>query len=124
MKHDDWVTEADIAAKEQEVASLKARKMAQESSPLIEVVIKLHDKFCHYDHTEGCGWHYEISKGIHQWGGNGTAHHRWMETATNLVEGIARMIKKERPANEGPHEAFPSPESYKIILAFIENFKT
>ena len=41
-----------------------------------QLAIKLHDLTCKSNHTDGCGWYYEISKGSHNWTGH--THQRYL----------------------------------------------
>jgi hypothetical protein len=65
------------------------RKEIQELEAQVEVLdpsewdrqfaVQLHDRFCHADHNETCGWYYEIS-----WEGH--THARWLRRATQMME--------------------------------------
>ena len=57
----------------------------------------LHEKMCHYNHADGCGWHYEMKNGHHDWSGN--AHHEYLKKAQRMLnvvndpELIAQLIE-------------------------------
>lgn len=64
-------------------ATIRAEKAAL-LSPEESIAVQLHDLCCQHNHTDGCGWFYEISNGIHDWGGQ--THKRWLHTA-RMFEG-------------------------------------
>jgi hypothetical protein len=51
------------------------------------IAITLHDMLCIYNHTDGCGWHYEIGhghrEGLHDW--RGSAHAPYLTKAIKLT---------------------------------------
>lgn len=49
-----------------------------------KLAIALHDNLCHWNHADGCSWHYEITGGIHDF--CGTAHSDYLQKATTIVE--------------------------------------
>lgn len=75
--------ENEIAAKQAEVERLK-REAAEAVDPLATLAIQLHDAFCKWNHMDGCSWHYETNKGIHNW--NGYEHLRWLKKAQLLTQ--------------------------------------
>ena len=58
----------------------------------------LHDKLCKDNHTDGCGWFYEIRNGVHEW--NRDTHAGWLNKADtisfNLYNKNGRIL--ENPA--------------------------
>ena len=60
--------EKKIAARKAQIA--KADSESKKNGPLTDLACKLHSVLCTYDHTDGCGWYYEILKGVHNWQGN------------------------------------------------------
>jgi len=50
--------------------------------PIAQFAIKLHNKFCKWNHTDGCSWHYEMVNREHDWSRD--EHRRWMNKAINL----------------------------------------
>jgi hypothetical protein len=43
----------------------------------------IHDKVCHWNHTDGCDWDYET------WGGvNSTTRERYLEKARNILASV------------------------------------
>jgi hypothetical protein len=81
----------DIEKLQNEIAEqnvkLEALKRAQEElalqAPEYQLAIRLHDSFCRWNHTDGCGWHYEITKGVHDW--NGHSHGSWLKKARRVL---------------------------------------
>jgi len=45
--------------KEQKEKEEKAIKLSKLSSNTIELAELIHEKLCHWNHTDGCGWYYE-----------------------------------------------------------------
>lgn len=79
-----FITDADIKAQEEQLERLKRAKLAQDNTPLAELAVGLHDRFCGYNHTDGCAWLYECPNGnTHDW--NGQAHQRWMERTEKVL---------------------------------------
>jgi hypothetical protein len=51
--------------------------------PLKELTIHAHDVLCRWDHSDGCGWYYEIHRGKHNW--TGWSHARWLKHIESIV---------------------------------------
>ena len=51
--------------------------------PACTLARELHNKFCMWNHTDGCSWHYEIKNGIDQW--NELAHEQWIRKANGIL---------------------------------------
>jgi hypothetical protein len=50
----------------------------------------LHKALCTANHTDGCGWYYEIDrKGVHQWGQD--AHRKYLQKANKVVAAAQRL---------------------------------
>jgi hypothetical protein len=74
---------AEIEKLEEQIAKLKAEDDAFNAlTPEQQLAITLHDLLCRHNHADGCGWYYEISKGIHDWAGS--AHGVYMQKALKL----------------------------------------
>lgn len=76
-----------ISALEAQLADLRCQKTIQDQealrrTPEQNLAIELHDALCTQNHTDGCGWHYEIQKGVHNWSGSEHAH--WLGKATKF----------------------------------------
>lgn len=84
----------EIRETEKKLNVLKDEKLGLEmSDPACELAIFLHDMTCRYDHTEGCGWFYEIKNGKHDW--SRYAHQQELRRARKLLEITdADTIKK------------------------------
>jgi hypothetical protein len=48
-----------------------------------QLAIILHDKYCGYNHTDGCGWLYGFKNGFHSW--NDHPHNEYLEVAKKIV---------------------------------------
>jgi hypothetical protein len=68
-----------------------AKMLGVEKEPTLhDLVIEYHDCNCKWNHTDGCSWHYEINRGVHDWSGKGSAHAEWLE----------KYLKEVRPLTE------------------------
>ena len=63
---------------------LKIKEGVKENQQLRGLAFDLHDRFCHFNHTDGCGWHYEKE----DWQGN--AHQYWLDRA-KLILALCRF---------------------------------
>ncbi len=80
--------EQEIAASKAKLAELESTKKAmirdrRTSSDTGQLAIFLHGKMCRWNHTDGCSWHYEIDKGIHNWDGH--AHDKYWSIAAQIL---------------------------------------
>jgi hypothetical protein len=50
-----------------------------------KLAILIHDHSCGYNHTDGCGWMYEMKNGLHDWN-HGEAHYPYLEKARKAIE--------------------------------------
>lgn len=85
--------QAELAAKIKELEV--AKEVLDNSAPEHKLAIMLHDGLCRYNHTDGCAWHYQIKKGIHDW--SGFEHQQYLNRARTLVrrcENIGVDIEK------------------------------
>jgi hypothetical protein len=114
----DFVTDGDIKAKEAELSALKAKKMAQDSKPLADLAVRLHDAFCTYNHTDGCAWGYETTNSgiFHDWGGQ--AHQRWMERTERVIKRLGDRPLGEQIATKGWSAMVP-----EVMMAFFNVMK-
>lgn len=85
--------EAELAKLERTIQARKAqleeaRKELTANSPAKNLAILLHDKLCRWNHTDGCGWHYDVNKGIHNW--NGHDHKEYLLKAELVLAGLDR----------------------------------
>lgn len=78
--------EQEIANHKKAIEDLLAEKEAfEKKTPDQRLAIALHDALCRWNHTDGCGWFYEVYKDVDDWTGH--AHARWLENA-NKVRGL------------------------------------
>lgn len=94
--------ENEIAAKQAEVERLK-REAADVADPIKALAIELHGVLCKWNHTDGCGWHYEIDKGSHNWTGHAHAHY------------LKKAIALSEKCNESGIDTKQAFEIYKIL---------
>ena len=45
----------------------------------------LHEKLCHWNHTDGCGWYYEKWEGF----GEKSERQRYLDKANKILEGVS-----------------------------------
>lgn len=112
----NFITEDDIKAQEAKLAALKSAKLAQDNMPLAELAVRLHDRFCGYNHTDGCAWGYENRDNKHDW--SGQAHQRWMERTELILEKFKAQNIGERIATRGWSAVAP-----ETIIAFLDILK-
>lgn len=80
--------ERELAKTEQALAERKlklaqARENLISLSPTHQLAISLHDKLCTWNHTDGCGWHYFIKDGVHDWGDY--SHEKYLQKARMVM---------------------------------------
>lgn len=66
-------------ADELEAADKAFRELPDE----YKLAITLHSTLCHWNHADGCGWYYEINKGIDDW--SGQAHQPYLMRARAVL---------------------------------------
>jgi len=75
----------EINEKQKELEKLKKEAHDIESlCPEYLLAFSLHAKLCHYNHTDECGWYYEIHDGVHDW--TGGSHFSYLEKARKLLK--------------------------------------
>lgn len=60
-----------------------AYDIAVKQSPERQLAIELHNLLCTHDHTEYCGWYYEISNDVHDW--TRWTHERYLTKAKEVL---------------------------------------
>ena len=82
---------SDLASKisvlEEQLEDLRRQKMIEDReiaarTPDQNLAIALHETLCNQNHTDGCGWFYEVKNRIHNW--NGAAHQAWLGKARKI----------------------------------------
>ncbi len=73
-----------IAKLRKEADELEAADRAFQALPdEYKLAITLHGMLCRWNHTDGCGWFYEIVKGVDNW--NGSAHEPYLTKARHVI---------------------------------------
>ena len=68
-----------------ELAKLQAEDDAFDAMAEDEkLAVNLHDMLCRANHSDGCGWFYEIPKGEHNWAGS--AHEPYLTKAHSVMQ--------------------------------------
>jgi len=79
-----------IAETKQELAELEHQLKTYQAEPREQALAReLHDLVCNQNHTDGCGWYYEISKGIDDW--SRSEHQMWLKRAQCLIQCCEMM---------------------------------
>lgn len=111
LKEDEIKAEKRLREIRDSKEKLEQRIRDIETDSIKPIVIRAHNLLCQWEHTSGCGWHYEIdSNGIHHWVGQHSSHARWLAHYEKLLE------KK----NYGPQL---TTEKLSVILDHIEELK-
>lgn len=84
----------DIDKRKQELKSELAELEAEEARLLAlsddaRLAEELHTLQCNWNHTDGCGWFYEIHKGVVDW--SGWAHAQYLEKARKVMRALPSM---------------------------------
>lgn len=76
--------EEQIKKHEQGLKDLQAQLVeAKLESPDHQLAKELHSMLCTHNHTDGCGWHYEVHNKIEDWTGH--AHSEYLKKAQKLI---------------------------------------
>ena len=62
--------------------------MAKNDLAIYEMATYLHDRFCVWNHTDGCGWYYENDS----W--TGYSHKKWLITAQEIVVKVQNIFEE------------------------------
>lgn len=77
----------EIKDAEEKVRKLKAKKEKLETmkvEPRHNVAVQLHSLFCHSEHTESCGWFYEMDNEVDDWSRD--THARYLDKAERFIK--------------------------------------
>lgn len=74
----------------------KEQKILEALSPEERLAVRLHESKCTWNHTDGCGWYYEIEKGVHDW--NGSSHGTYLQKARKLIGTCCGDLGKAQDA--------------------------
>ena len=78
-----------IKQRRQEITELEAQLAVAESEPVNYALAReLHKITCYQNHTDGCGWYYEVSNDIDDW--NGQSHRPYLHRANRLLAECER----------------------------------
>lgn len=70
-----------------ELKNLEEQESALATLPFNQrLAVVLHESQCHSDHTEHCGWFYEVKKNVHDF--TGDSHSRWLQYANSFITRI------------------------------------
>lgn len=71
---------SDLDLQEEVERRKKAKRELDELPPVRNLATRLHDMLCTWNHTDGCGWHYDKD-----WGPS-SARWKWQERAACCLE--------------------------------------
>lgn len=87
---------------EQRDLALVAEQKLKELAPSQRVAIIMHEHMCTHNHTDACGWHYEIKNGVHNF--TSPTHKDWeiraLRTMTRVVNAITRSGVNVTPTDD------------------------
>lgn len=93
--HDRANLDKQIEHLQGQIESLQAQKKhLEETDPRKRFAIWYHGKFCRHNHTDGCGWEYEVSKGIHDW--KGSTHQHWLADSQKFYCEMVQMLDQHK----------------------------
>ena len=76
--------EEQIKTHQQALVELNAQLvLAQQENPEYQLAKELHGMQCHWNHTDGCSWFYEIKNKVDDW--SGSAHGTYLKKAQSLI---------------------------------------
>lgn len=75
--------------KQREIAQIEEDRLKALSVEYRAAII-MHNCQCNSDHTEGCGWYYEVHKNVHDFGGS--SHKWWVAIATTVVRRLQHAL--------------------------------
>lgn len=79
--------EQQIAEHEKKIQELRAEQQRLRAlSPERRLAEALHELQCTWNHTDGCGWFYEVSATYPGGAWNGYAHKRYLVKAKKVIE--------------------------------------
>ena len=92
------MTRAQIAEKQarlnEELAALEAEEQRLLSlSDDARLAEELHSMQCRWNHTDGCSWYYEVSKGVVNW--EGWAHAEYLKKARKVMQVLPDLSVDE-----------------------------
>lgn len=86
FKEEDALKQAEKEVQLRQERVKAAKKILMESSNTHLLAIKLHDKWCRWNHTDGCGWHYAIKDGVHDW--SESSHQAYLRKAHIIMKRL------------------------------------
>jgi hypothetical protein len=91
-------TELEKLIKEEKEELAKAQAEIDNNDPLKQLAIQLHTTLCTWNHTDGCGWYYEVSNERHDW--NGHSHKDWLKKAREVSTKLDEVGITQKQAFE------------------------
>jgi len=86
LREETQLAEMERQLKQRRELLKTAKRELDTSTPTHHLAIAMHQRLCRWNHTDGCLWHYEIEKGIHDWSGHD--HQRWLRHANQTAQRL------------------------------------
>ena len=86
--------QADIEQQQQRLTELKLKEKSLAANEPRAVAEFLHEKECHWNHTDGCAWFYETWDGAT--GAGNSTRMEWLRKAEHLIK---YAIEQDIPVN-------------------------
>jgi hypothetical protein len=75
-----------MKAYDEEIKTLIFQRDSEKISSTLagKLAILLHDAYCGHNHTDACGWMYDVKNGFHNWEGH--PHGDYLAKAKKIIE--------------------------------------
>jgi hypothetical protein len=77
------ISDLEVKLREARAAVTELEQTLKAASPDKQLAEELHNIQCHWNHTDGCDWYYEISDNIVNW--DGQAHGEYLKRARRMI---------------------------------------
>ena len=88
FREEDELNRLEAELRERRELVRRARQEMDTLTPTHHLAILLHDRLCKWNHTDGCGWHYFVRDGVHDW--NEHAHQEYLRRANRVMQRLGR----------------------------------
>jgi hypothetical protein len=86
FKEEDELKQLELDIKRRRALVAKARQTMENMSSTHQLAVLLHDRLCRWNHTDGCGWHYAVKDGIHDWAEH--SHQLYLRQAAGVMKQL------------------------------------
>ena len=88
FREEDELNRLEAELRERRELVRRARQEMDTLTPTHHLAILLHDRLCKWNHTDGCGWHYFVRDGVHDW--NEHAHQEYLRRANRVMQRLGQ----------------------------------